>query len=250
MKRLSHWVAPLVGIATFFGLWEVLLRAFRVSAFILPRPSRILSELFNERGFFWRESIVTGREALAGLVLALILAFALAVPMARWRPVERAIQPIVTLIQVIPIVCYAPAFVIWLGIGNPPIVAVVALISFVPLLFNLVAGFRSADPTIREVLESVGASRKEILRTLELPSAVPSLFAGLRISVGLALVGAVLGEWFAVVSHGLGVQIKIGGSHNAAPLVWGAAFALGAIGGLSLLTLSVIERRIPGGRRA
>jgi NitT/TauT family transport system permease protein len=248
IARLSRWTAPLIGLLIFFGLWEVLLLAFGVKAFILPRPSRILSAMSAQPSFFAREALVTGREAILGLAAALVLAFVLAVPMARWRAVERAVQPVATLIQVIPIVVYAPAFVIWLGFGRLPIVAVIMLIALVPLLFNMVAGFRTADPATIELLQSVGASRWEILRTLQAPSAVPSLFAGLRIAVGLALVGAVLGEWFAGVSHGLGYQIQKGANQNSAPLVWASAFSLGVIGGLALLVLSMLERRVPGGR--
>jgi NitT/TauT family transport system permease protein len=249
MARLSRWTAPLIGLAVFFGLWEGLVVLFGVKGFVLPRPSRILSTLNTDPAFFAREALVTGREALIGLMGALVLAFGLAVPMARWRSVERAVQPIATLIQVIPIVVYAPAFVIWLGFGRLPIVAVIMLIALVPLLFNLVTGFRTADPAVIELLQSVGASRWEVLRKVQGPSAVPSLFAGLRIAVGLSLVGAVLGEWFAGVSHGLGVQIQKGASSNAAPLVWASAFTLGALGGLALLVLSLLERRLPGGRQ-
>jgi ABC-type nitrate/sulfonate/bicarbonate transport system permease component len=248
IARLSRWTSPLIGLVVFFGLWEGLLLAFGVKAFILPRPSRILSALNADPSFFAREALVTGREAIIGLVAALALAFVLAVPMARWRSVERAVEPVATLIQVIPIVVYAPAFVIWLGFGQLPIVAVIMLIGLVPLLFNMVAGFRTADPAGIELLQSVGASRWEILRTLQAPSAVPSLFAGLRIAVGLSLVGAVLGEWYAGVSHGLGYQIQKGANQNSAPLVWASAFSLGVLGGLTLLVLALLERRIPGGK--
>ena len=249
IARVSRWTAPLIGLVVFFGLWEGLLVLFRVRAFILPRPSRILSAIGSDPAFFAREAWMTGREAILGLAAALLLAFVLAVPMARWRSVERAVQPVATLIQVVPIVVYAPAFVIWLGFGRLPIVAVIMLIALVPLLFNLVAGFRTADPAALELLQSVGASRWEILRTLQAPSAVPSLFAGLRIAVGLSLVGAVLGEWFAGVTHGLGYQIQKGANQNSASLVWASAFSLGVLGGLALLAFSLLERRLPGGRR-
>jgi ABC-type nitrate/sulfonate/bicarbonate transport system permease component len=249
MARLSRWTAPLVGVVVFFGLWEGLLVLFRVKAFILPRPSRILSALKGAPAFFAREALVTGREAIIGLACALVVAFVLALPMARWRSVERAVQPIATLVQVIPIVVYAPAFVIWMGFGQLPIVAIIMLIALVPLLFNLVAGFRTVDPAVIELLRSVGASRWEVLRTVQGPSAVPSLFSGLRIAVGLSLVGAVLGEWFAGVTHGLGVWIQKGANQNNAPLVWASAFSLGAIGGLALLALTLLERRLPGGRQ-
>jgi NitT/TauT family transport system permease protein len=249
--RLTRLLAPIAGIAVFFGLWEGLLRLLSVKQFILPRPSHVVAKMLGDKAFFLREGLITAREALIGLIIALVLALALAVPMARSRTFERAVQPVATLIQVIPIVCYAPAFVIWLHPGNRPIIAVVALIALVPLLFSLVAGLRSADPAIVELLHSVGASRREVLRHVQIPSAIPALLAGLRIAVGLALVGAVLGEWFSLRSHGLGVQIqKAMNTQGGSTLIWASAFALGVIGGVALAALSLAERLLPGSSTA
>ena len=240
---LGRFFAPLVGISTFVGVWEAAVRLFRVRAFVLPGPVRILRELLNDRGFFFRQASVTFREALFGLSIAFALALAIAVPMSRRPFVERAIQPVATLIVVIPLVCYAPALVIWLGPGARPIVAVAAIVSFVPILFSAVAGLRSTDQNALDLLRSVGARPREVFWRLEFPSALPHVLAGLRSGVGLALIGAVLGEWFALVSEGLGVQIQRGAAQNAAPLVWASAFALGIIGAVALGAIGAIERR-------
>ena len=246
---MKRFFAPVAGLVTFFALWEGLLLAFDVQEFILPRPSRIWRAIAGDPGFFVKQAGVTGREALVGLLIALVGAIAFAIPMARWRSFDRAVQPVATLIQVIPLVCYAPAFVIWLKPGFKPIIAVTALVAFVPLLFNLVAGLRAADPAAREMLESAGASQAEVLRHLLLPCAVPQLFAGLRVAVGLSLIGAVLGEWFALVSDGLGVQIQKGGAiMGGSVLIWSSAFVLGALGGLALVTLTALERLVPAAR--
>ena len=241
-------LAPFVGVAVFFGLWEALVRAFDVKPFVMPGPWRILRTIGDDPGFFWREGLVTAREAGTGLVLGLALALVAAVPMARSRTVERAAQPVALFIQVIPLVCYAPAFVIWIGTGFRPIVAVAALVCFVPLLHNLVAGLRATDADTRDVLRSAGASRTELLWLVEIPSALPHLFSGLRTGVALSLIGAVIAEWFALVSHGLGRQIQKGTATNSAPLVWGSAFALGAIGATSLLVIAAVERSTIRGR--
>ena len=249
--RARRWtvsiVAPLVGIVVFFGAWEALVRLLDVKPFVMPAPSRIVRTIAKSPAFYWREGTITGREALGGLLIALVLALVLAVPMARSPLVERAVQPVTTLVQVIPLVCYAPAFVIWLRPGAKPILAVTALISFVPLLYNLVAGLRATDPDARDVLLSVGASRLEVLRTLEIPSALPQLFAGLRTAVGLSLIGAVLGEWFALRSHGIGLEIQKGAVVGA-PRVWAAAFTLAVMGSGALLALGAVERLVVGGR--
>jgi NitT/TauT family transport system permease protein len=246
-STISTFAAPVVGIVGFFGLWEALVRILHIEPFKLPGPFRIVGDMAHSPGFLARQAAVTGREALLGLTVAFIGAVIIAVPMARWRFAEHAVQPVATLVQVIPLVCYAPAFVIWLGFGLRPIVAVTALIASVPILFNTVTGLRAADQPTREVLESAGASRLEIFRHLELPTALPYVVAGLRTSVGLALIGAVLGEWSAFVTEGLGVQIKAGIGKGSARLIWSSAFTLGAMGLIALVGLTLIERRLRRG---
>lgn len=248
--RIGRAVAPVAGIVIFFTLWELLLRIFDVKPFVMPGPLRIVRTLGQDPGFFWREGQVTAREAATGLALALVLSLAAAVPMARSRAVERGAQPVAMLVQVIPLVVYAPAFVIWLGPGFRPIATVAGLVCFVPLLYNLIAGLRAADRDAIDLLRSAGANRFEILRDVEIPSALPHLFAGLRTSVGLALIGAVISEWFALVSHGLGRQIQKGMATSSAPLIWACAFALALIGSVSLLLLAAAERVLVPGRRA
>jgi NitT/TauT family transport system permease protein len=247
--RLLSLTIPVLGLAAFFALWELLVAVLDVEAFVLPPPSRILSTILEAPRFFAEQAWVTGREALMAMGLALAVAILVAVPMAKWHRVERGVQPVATMVQVIPLVAYAPAFVIWLGPGTRPIVAVAALIAVVPLIFNLVAGLHSADPDAREVLLSAGASSWELFRYLDLPSALPALFAGLRIAVGLTLIGAVLGEWFALVSEGLGVQIRRGQAQSQADLVWASAFVLGAVGGIGLLAVNGLERLLTGPSR-
>jgi NitT/TauT family transport system permease protein len=158
------------------------------------------------------------------------------------RTLERAVQPVAVLVQVTPIIAYAPAFVIWLGAGLKPIIAITALVCFVPFLFNAVAGLRSIDPATHELLRSVNASGREIFWRLRLPHALPYLFAAARIAVGLALIGAVLGEWFALVDVGLGVAIRKALNFNDVDQLWGSILVLGFMGGAVLLVLSLLER--------
>jgi NitT/TauT family transport system permease protein len=235
-------LSPIVGVLTFFGLWESALRIFHVQRFVLPPPSSILNRLFDDYRFFLRQGLVTGNEALAGLFLALGVAGLLALAMTHWRFINHAVQPVATLIQVIPVICYAPALVIWFRPGYRPIMVMSALVAFVPLLFTLTSGFRNIDAGAHELLRSLGASRWETFRHLFLPGALPSLFSGLRTSIGLCLIGAVLGEWFALRSSGLGVQIQVGMNHNEAMLIWASAFALGALGAFGLGCVALAER--------
>jgi NitT/TauT family transport system permease protein len=237
--------APVLGLMAFFGAWELIVRLLDIKVFVLPPPSRILNHLADDPGFYVEASWVTAREATAGFALALLVGVAVGSVMARSRRLERAILPIAVLVQVTPVIAYAPAFVIWLGFGLKPIIVVTALVCVVPFVLNTVTGLRSVDPAALEVLESVAAKEWEIFARLRLPSALPHLFAAARTAVGLALIGAVLGEWFAN-GDGLGRAIKQAQARPALLFdqIWGSIFVLGFLGGAVTVALSVLERRV------
>ena len=244
MRALRSLVAPVVGLAAFFGLWQLLVVVFDIPAYQLPPPSRIVRAIADDPGFYARNAWVTGVEALLGFGLALLLALVAGTAMTYSRFLERAVAPVAVLIQVTPIIAYAPAFVIWLGAGLKPILAITTLVCFVPFLFNAVAGLRSVDPATHELLRSVDASGGAIFWRLRLPHALPYLFAAGRIAVGLALIGAVLGEWFALVSEGLGVAIRKALNFNDVDQLWGSILTLGLLGGAALLVLALVERLV------
>jgi NitT/TauT family transport system permease protein len=235
-------LAPLAGVVTFLGLWELAVVAFDIKAFALPRPSRIVSDMVANPGFFLRNGWATAREAAIGLTVGAVAGAVIAVPMAHLRVVDRAVAPVATLVQVTPIIGYAPAIVLWLGPGLGPIVVITALVCFVPFLFGAASGLRSVDPDTLELLRSVDARWWEVLWRLRVPHAVPYLFAAARTAVGLSLIGAALGEWFALVDEGLGWAIKQGINFNAAPQVWGATFTMGALGLAGLGLVGLAER--------
>ncbi|MEP6661880.1 MAG: ABC transporter permease subunit, partial [Acidimicrobiales bacterium] len=141
-----------------------------------------------------------------------------------------------------PIIAYAPAVVIWLHFGIKPILFITSLVCFVPFLFNAVTGFRSIEPAAHELLRSVNASKREIFFRLRVPSALPYLFSAARIAVGLALIGAVLGEFFAGVSSGLGVAVKVAQNRNLALQLWGSIYVLAFLGAVAITFISLAER--------
>lgn len=240
----ARWLAPVVGVAGFLLAWELLVRGFDVQAFELPAPSRVLAHLADDPSFYARNAWVTFREAALGLALAFVAALVLAIVAAQVPFVERALHPVVVLVQVTPVIAYAPAVVIWLGAGMAPILLLTVLVCFVPFFFNGVTGLLSVDPATLELLESVNARRHEILWRLRLPHAVPYLLAAARIAVGLALIGAVLGEFFALVDEGLGVAIKKAQAFNDVDQLWGAIFTLALLGSLMIGALDLLERAV------
>jgi NitT/TauT family transport system permease protein len=246
--RRGRWVrsvlAPLVGVLTFLGLWQFLVWAFDIQEYLLPAPTEIFRHIFSDLSFYWDNARTTLWEASLGFLIALVLALAAATVMAHNRFVEQASLPLVVLIQVTPIIAYAPAIVIWLGFGLKPILVITSLVCFVPFLVNAVTGFRSIDPATHELMRSVSASRREVFFRLRVPHALPYLFSAARIAVGLALIGAVLGEFFAGVTSGLGYAVKVAQARSLILQLWGSIYVLGFLGAVAVLLVSGLERLV------
>jgi NitT/TauT family transport system permease protein len=246
--RRGRWMRsllpPVVGVLTFFGLWQFLVWAFDIQEFVLPAPTEILKTIFQDFHFYVTNAKATLWEATLGFFVALAFAMVAATVMAHSRFIEQASLPMVVLIQVTPIIAYAPAVVIWLGFGLKPILVITSLVCFVPFLVNAVTGLRSVDPATYELMRSVSASRREVFFRLRLPHALPYLFSAARIAVGLALIGAVLGEFFAGVTSGLGYAVKVAQARSLTLQLWGSIFVLGFLGAVAVLLVSGLERLV------
>jgi len=242
-RRLAASVLPpAVAFAVLVGGWEWFVRARDIKEIILPAPSDIAEELWRRPGRWWDDAVVTGWEALLGFAVAFVVAIALAIVISHSRLAERALMPVVTMIQVTPVIALSVPLVIWLGFGAAPKVVMAALITFVPLVVNAVTGFRSVDPATLEVLRSVHASRVEIFWKLRVPHALPYLFSAARICVGLALIGALVAEWSGS-SEGLGYRMIRAQNQLAITQVWAAVAVLMAMGVVVTALLTLVERR-------
>lgn len=241
---LLRFVAPLTGLALLFGGWELYVRLGDVSPLTLPAPSRVIDHIFDDPGFYVSNGWVTLREAGAGFVLALVFALVTATAMAHSRFVERATMPVIVLIQSTPVAVLAPVFLLWFGFSPTPKVLVAALFALVPFVANAHTGLRSVDHDTLEVLRSVDASRREILWHLRLPHALPALFAAARICVGLALVGAVIGELYGGSTRGLGYQARVAQARSLVDQLWGSVLSLAFVGIVLTLAVMALERRV------
>ena len=225
-----------------FVVWEAGVRLFHVRALILPPPSEIVDHMARQPGFYVHHGRVTAEEALLGLAVAFTAAFSVGAVMAHSRVLERTVLPLAVVIQVTPIVAIAPAVVTWLGFGLAPKVFISAVVCFVPFLVGTVTGLRAIDPAVLEVLESVGATRATIFRRVRVRYSLPYLFAAAKVAVGLALVGAVIGEWFGS-TEGLGYQVKSAQARLLIEQLWGSIFSLALIGVMLTMAISAVERR-------
>lgn len=243
-RSVALALAPVIGVLGFLGLWQLYVELGDVKPFVLPSPWRVIDQIAGDPGFYARNARSTLWEAFLGFVIGAVAGVAIGSVMAHSRFIERAVLPIVVLIQVTPIVAYAAAIVIWRGYGLQPIVIMTALICVVPFLINAVSGVRSVDPNLLELARSVDAGPWEIYRRLRLPSALPALFSAARIAVGLALIGAVLGEMYSGVTSGLGFQISYaqGRGLTFRDQMWGCIFTTAVLGAVATLLITILER--------
>jgi len=218
--------------------------------FLLPPPGKVLARLFDllADGTLLRHTGMTLAEMALGLLIGTWCALLLGYGVAHSRWVAYLLEPVIVISQAIPIVALAPLLTVWLGPGIASKVAVCALIVFFPILVNVVAGIEGIDPQLRDLFRMLEASRSQVLLHLELPAALPSLLAGLKVGATLAGMGAVVGE-FVGSSRGLGYLIKQGQNLYDLPMMFVAILVLMTIAGLSYGTLAGTEHALLRWRR-
>jgi ABC-type nitrate/sulfonate/bicarbonate transport system permease component len=205
--RAVRTAAPAIALlAALVVLWELAVRALAVPSYLLPAPSDVWAAFLHTRGTLPLHIRTTLGEAVIGLAVAAVAGAALAGVIASVGLVRRVLYPLLVLTQNIPLVVLAPLLVVWFGFGMLPKVIVVALIGFFPVVVSTVDGLRGADREMVDLVRSMGASRFQVLRTVRIPSAIPSFFAGLKVGAAYAVIGAVIGEWVGA-SSGLGLFI-------------------------------------------
>ncbi len=244
LRQLAVAAAPVIGVVLLFGLWEFYVRAAGVHVLTLPPPSRVLRHLVAEPGFYWEHSLVTIREATLGFWLGFSAAMVVATFMAHSRFMERATLPTIVLLQSTPVAVLAPVFLIWFGFNIWPKALTAAVFCYVPFVVNAFTGLRAIDENAYELMRSVSSSRWEIFRKLRLPHSLPYLFSSARLCLGLALVGAVIGEMFAGSTGGLGNTARVAQTRLLVDQLWGSIFTLALIGVIANLVLVAVEARM------
>ncbi len=196
--------AAILAAAGALAFWEVAVRALGTPAYVLPAPSRVAATLLRQGPLLWRDALVTGGEMLGGLLIGTLGGVAAALAMAQSRLLERAVGPLLVVAQALPVFAIAPLLVVWFGFGVASKLAMAGLIIFFPVSTSLFEGLRRTDPGLIDLARLNGASRRDTLMLIRLPSALPALGAGLRVAAAVAPLGAVVGEWVGS-SSGLGL---------------------------------------------
>jgi NitT/TauT family transport system permease protein len=237
-------VAALFG-ATLLGLWELVCRLYEVPRVILPPPSAIAARLAQSTEVLWIDFIQTViRGALSGFVLGCGAAVAVALLVDRFDFLRRGLLPVASFLAALPIVGIAPIMVMWFGIDWPSKAAVVVAMVFFPMLVNTVQGLAAAEPMQRDLMRTWSASWAQTLWYLRLPAAMPFIFNGLKICATLALIGAIVAEFFGSPTWGMGFRISTEVGRLQLDMVW-AEIAVAALAGSAFYGIwALLERRV------
>ena len=246
---MRRWLLPLGLIALLLGIWQVacttgaIANALSLEDYLVPSPAEIATALWENRSLLAENAWVTLQEILLGIVAALVVGVAFAVLMHRWRVLRDAAYPLVVASQTIPIVVIAPILVVWLGYGMAPKVVLIALFCFFPITVNALDGLRSVDPDAVKLMRSLDASRWQRFWRVEAPTALPSLFTGIKIAVVFAPIGAVFAEWVGS-SSGLGHLIQFDTAYFQVARQFATVAVLSAMALTLIGLITAAERRV------
>jgi len=238
--------AAIASLAAFLVAWKLATVIGGYPEFILPAPEIVVERGARAiaTGILWEHTATTLLEVVLGFAVGATAAVLTGVALGKSVLVERVLSPYIVAAQAVPILALAPLLNIWFGGGLLARVVICALIVFFPIAIATMVGIRSADPLLDEMLRSLGARASQRTRLLEIPSALPVIFGGLRVGVTLAVIGAVVAEW-AGASVGLGVLINIANQGLFdTPLMFVALATLAAIGLVFYGLVVSVERRL------
>jgi len=233
----------LVGMLVLLG-WEWMVRAQDIPPYILPGPLLVAQTLWRDWASLLPSLLITAQITFAALFVAAVLGLALAILFAQSRVIEMSLYPYAVILQVTPIVAIAPLIIIWADNLWLALLICAWIVAFFPILSNTTTGLSSVDPNLRDMFRLYRASRWQVLRRLQLPSALPYFLAGLRISGGLALIGAIVAEFVAGTggsSSGLASRILETGYQLQIPRMFAALVLVSGFGILIFLALSLIS---------
>jgi NitT/TauT family transport system permease protein len=246
LKSVAIWerfVIPLVALIIFLAGWEIAVRRLSVSPLILPPPTAIASIITNQFGSLITHSGITLLESVLGFSLGCVTAFALATLFVFSRVAEQALYPYAIALKAIPLVALAPIVVIWFGTGLFSKVVLASVIAFFPILVNTIDGLKSVEPEALELLTMLSASKWQIFTKLRIYTALPSIFAGMKVASSFAVVGAVVAE-FISSDQGIGFVIKSSTYYLETDLTFAAIIVSALIGLIFFWLISFLESRV------
>jgi len=238
-------LVPVIFGVTLLVLWQMAVRLYAISPVILPAPSEIWAQLTGSIPTLWADFVQTFvKGAVSGYVIGCAAAIGTAIVIDRSPFLQRGLLPVGNFVAALPIVGIAPIMVMWFGFDWQSKAAVVVVMVFFPVLVNMVAGLKATEPMQRDLMATYSASYWQTLLKLRLPAALPFLFNGLKIATTLALIGAIVAEFFGSPIVGMGFRITAEIGRLGLPMIW-AEIAVAAVAGSAFYGLvALIEKRM------
>jgi NitT/TauT family transport system permease protein len=235
MKRRALTVLNALAVfAALIVLWQLILWVFHVPRFMLPSPWAVVRAVSARFPSLWNSLAITAEESAGGLVASVAVGVLLSLLFAQWRWVRKMLYPYTLLLQTVPIIAIAPLILMWVGAGIPAVTLIAFIISLAPIIANTTQGLISVDENLVHLFLMHNASRSQLLFKLRLPHAVPSLFVGIRIASGIAVIGAITGELYAGSSRvgegGLGYSILYASSQLQTDYLFALVLAATVLG--------------------
>ncbi|HEX3802097.1 MAG TPA: ABC transporter permease [Solirubrobacteraceae bacterium] len=242
LARRAGWLLPVLAIVLLLAIWQAYVDVSGVSRFVLPSPHEVLRALVDDRGTLWHNLKPTAAEILCGISLATLIGVLSAVVLHFSDLARRALYPPLVASQAVPIVILAPLLVVWLGFGLLPKLIVIALVCFFPIVVTTLSGLQTVDPDLIKLLRTFDSSRKQTFWRVELPSALPGLFAGAKLAAVFSVIGAVFAEQAGSTS-GLGLLLNVTISNLETAEAFATVLVLAAFAILLFALLTLAERR-------
>jgi len=242
-RRLGNWVPAIVVFGFGLAAWQWIFPWLGVERFLLPPFTDVLTAFWDARDELVRAGWITFQEALAGFALGCSLAFGFALVLARWRPLGSALMPYLIAANAVPIVAFAPITNAWFGTLSPwSKIVIAAVLCFFPVLVNTLRGLTSVRPESIELMQSYAASQRAVFRRVRIPNSLPFLFSALKVAAVLAMIGAVVGDYFGGSTEALGVQIVSAVSLAQYETAWAAILVASVLGIAFYAAVALVER--------
>jgi NitT/TauT family transport system permease protein len=243
-RRVVDWVPALIVFVGIVALWQGLIVWTHAQQFLLPKPTSIGSAFWTYRAELWSAGWYTFQEALGGFVLGSGIAILVALVLARWRPLGTALLPYAVAANAIPIIAFAPITNQWFGGGltKSSKIAIAAVLCFFPVLVNTLRGLTSVRPQDLELMRSYAAGNIEVFRRVRIPTALPFMFTGLKVASVLAMIGAVVGEYFGGALNAIGVLILSRSRVFQFNEAWAGVLVVCLFGLALYIAVAIVER--------
>jgi NitT/TauT family transport system permease protein len=245
-RRARDWLPAAAVFALGLVAWQWLLPdVLHVKRFLLPRFSDVMTTFWDNRSTLWSAGWFTFKEAVGGFVLGSGVAFLLALVLARWRPLGNALMPYAIAANAIPIIAFAPITNAWFGILSPwSKIVIAAVLCFFPVLVNSLRGLTSVRPESLELMRSYAAGQTQVFRRVRIPTSLPFVFTALKVASVLAMIGAVVGDYFGGSTKALGIQIQSSVTLSQYEFAWSAILVASILGIAFYSVIAIAERLV------